>query len=148
VLTGYLDGRWKPSAILALGMLMYAAFVLGVGVSTSIETGLVAVLGAGAGFLVVIATDNSCIQAFAQEPWRGRVIGIWLTMYGIAYPVGVLVQGILADHIGVQTVLIADAVLLAVGTIALMIRRTLQTLDTEETIASLNVGPVDPEELG
>jgi MFS family permease len=148
VLTGYLDGRWKPSAILALGLLMYAAFVLGVGLSTSIETGLVAVLGAGAGFLVVIATDNSCIQAFAKEPWRGRVLGIWLTVYGIAYPVGVLVQGIIADHIGVQTVLIVDSVLLAVGTVALMIRRTLQTLDTEETIASLNVGPVDPEELG
>jgi len=148
VLTGYLDGRWKPSAILALGLLMYAVFVLGVGVSTSIETGLVAVLGAGAGFLVVIATDNSCIQAFAQEPWRGRVLGIWLTVYGIAYPVGVLVQGILADHIGVQTVLIADAVLLGGGTIVLMIRRSLQTLDTEETIANLNVGPVDPEELG
>ena len=148
VFTGYLDGRWKPSAILALGLLMYAAFVLGVGVSTSIETGLVAVLGAGAGFLVVIATDNSCIQAFAQEPWRGRVLGIWLTVYGVAYPVGVLVQGILADHIGVQTVLIADAVLLGGGTVALMIRRTLQTLDTEETIANLNVGPVDPEELG
>jgi len=48
----------------------------------------------------------------------------------------------------VQTVLIVDSVLLAVGTVALMIRRTLQTLDTEETIASLNVGPVDPEELG
>jgi MFS family permease len=117
-------------------------------VSTSIETGLVAVLGAGAGFLVVIATDNSCIQAFAKEPWRGRVLGIWLTVYGVAYPVGVLVQGILADHIGVQTVLIADAVLLTVGTIALMVRRTLHTLDTEETIAALNVGPVDPEELG
>jgi MFS family permease len=148
VLTGYLDGRWKPSAILALGLLMYAAFVLGVGVSTSVETGLFAVLGAGAGFLVVIATDNSCIQAFAKEPWRGRVLGIWLTVYGVAYPVGVLAQGIIADHIGVRTVLIADSVLLAAGTIALMVRRTLHTLDTEETIAALNVGPVDPEELG
>ena len=148
VLTGSLDGRWKPSAILALGLLMYAAFVFGVGVSTSIETGLVAVLGAGAGFLVVIATDNSCIQAFAKEPWRGRVLGIWLTVYGVAYPVGVLVQGILADHVGVRAVLITDAALLAVGTVALMIRRTMHSLDTEETIASLNVGPVDPEELG
>jgi len=96
----------------------------------------------------VIATDNSCIQAFAKEPWRGRVLGIWLTVYGVAYPVGVLVQGIIADHIGVQTVLIVDSALLAVGTVALMIRRTLRSLDTEETIASLNVGPVDPEELG
>jgi hypothetical protein len=45
-------------------------------------------------------------------------------------------------------VLVTDAALLAVGTVALMIRRTMHSLDTEDTIAALNVGPVDPEELG
>ncbi|MFA5884333.1 MAG: MFS transporter [Acidimicrobiia bacterium] len=147
VLTGRLDGRWKPSRILALGLFMYAAFVCFVALSTSLNTGIVAITGAGAGFLVVIATDNSCIQALAKEPWRGRVIGIWLTAYGIAYPVGVLVQGILVDAIGVRTVLLGDAVLLTIGTVVLLVRRTMQALDTEEAIANLNIGPVDPEEL-
>jgi MFS family permease len=147
ILTGYLDGRWKPSAILILGLFVYAAFILFVGVSASLATGLIAITGAGAGFLVVIATDNSCIQALAREPWRGRVLGIWLTVYGIAYPVGVLVQGILVDAIDVQTVLVADAIILATVTVVLVVRRTLRSLDTEEAIANLNVGPVDPEEL-
>lgn len=147
VLTGRLDGRWKPSRILALGLLLYAAFVAFVAVSSSLSTGIVAITGAGAGFLVVIATDNSCIQTLAKEPWRGRVLGIWLTFFGIAYPMGVLVQGILADRIGVRTVLLADAVLLTVGTVVLMVRRTMDALDTDEAIANLNVGPVDPEEL-
>jgi MFS family permease len=118
-----------------------------VALSTSLATGIVAITGAGAGFLVVIATDNSCIQALAKEPWRGRVIGIWLTAYGIAYPVGVLVQGILADAVGVRAVLLGDAVLLTLGTVVLLARRTMRALDTEEAIANLNVGPVDPEEL-
>lgn len=147
VLTGWLDGRWKPSRILALGLLMYAAFVCFVALSSSLSTGIVAITGAGAGFLVVIATDNSCIQALAKDPWRGRVLGIWLTFYGIAYPMGVLVQGILADRIGVRTVLLGDAVLLTIGTVVLMVRGTMEALDTDEAIANLNVGPVDPEEL-
>jgi len=147
VLTGGLDGRWRPSQILTLGILMYAAFVGLVALSTSLTTGIVAITGAGAGFLVVIATDNSCIQALAKEPWRGRVIGIWLTAYGIAYPVGVLVQGILADAVGVRAVLLADAVLLASGAAVLVVRRTLHALDTDEAIAQLNIGPVDPEAL-
>jgi MFS family permease len=147
ILTGYLDGRWKPSAILILGLFIYAAFILFVGVSASLATGLIAITGAGAGFLVVIATDNSCIQALAREPWRGRVLGIWLTVYGIAYPLGVLVQGILVDAIDVQTVLVADAIILAIVTVVLVVRRTLRSLDTVETVANLNVGPVDPEEL-
>lgn len=147
VLTGRLDGRWAPSSILVLGLLVYAAFTGFVALSTSLTTGLVAITGAGAGFLVVIATDNSCIQGLAREPWRGRVLGIWLTAYGVAYPVGVLVQGVLADHVGVRAVLLADAVLLAVGTAVLVLRRTLAALDTPDAIASLNVGPVDPEAI-
>jgi len=147
VLTGRLDGRWKPSRILALGLYLYAVFVCFVALSNSLNTGIIAITGAGAGFLVVIATDNSCIQGLAKEPWRGRVIGIWLTAYGIAYPVGVLVQGILADAIGVRTVLLGDAVILTIGTTFLLVRKTMQALDTEEAIANLNVGPVDPEEL-
>jgi len=147
VLTGRLDGRWKPSRILALGLYLYAAFVCFVALSNSLNTGIIAITGAGAGFLVVIATDNSCIQGLAQEPWRGRVIGIWLTAYGIAYPVGVLVQGILADAIGVRTVLLGDAVILTIGTTFLLVRKTMHALDTDEAIANLNIGPVDPEEL-
>ena len=75
------------------------------------------------------------------------MIGIWLTAYGVAYPLGVLVQGILADALGVRTVLLADAVILTVGTAILAARRTLRSIDTDEAVAALNVGPVDPEEL-
>lgn len=147
VLTGRLDGRWMPSRILTLGMLVYASFTCFVALSGSLDVGLVAITGAGAGFLVVIATNNSSIQGLAREPWRGRVIGIWLTAYGVAYPVGVLAQGVLADALGVRAVLLGDAVILAVGTLVLLTRGTLRSVDTDEAIAALNIGPVEPEEL-
>lgn len=131
VVAGRLDGRWRPSRILVWGMVGYAAFVAFVASAGTLGVGLVAVTGAGAGFLVVIATDNSCIQTLAREPWRGRVIGIWLTAYGLAYPVGVLVQGWLADRIGLRPLLLGDAVILAGVTAWLAARRTLRSVDVE-----------------
>ena len=80
--------------------------------------------------------------------WGLAAVGWFVHIASLSLAPISLVQGILADHVGVQAVLITDAALLAIGTIALMIRRTMHSLDTEETIASLNVGPVDPEELG
>ena len=82
-------------------------------------------------FLVIIAVDNSCIQALARDPWRGRVIGIWLMCYGLAYPVGVLVQGWLADRIGLRTLLLGDAVILVAVTLVVVARRTLRSVDVD-----------------
>jgi len=131
VLAGRLDGRWRPSSVLAMGLLLYAGFTVFVALASSLSVGLIAIAGAGGGFLVVIATDNSAIQTLARDPWRGRVIGIWLMVYGFAYPVGVLAQGALADAIGVRTLLLADAAVLAVVTTVLMVRGALRAVDVE-----------------
>ncbi len=131
VVAGRLDGRWRPSRILTWGLFFYAAFTAFVATAGSLGVGLVAVTGAGAGFLVIIAVDNSCIQTLAREPWRGRVIGIWLMCYGLAYPVGVLVQGWLADRIGLRTLLLADAAILTVVTGVLVWRRALRSVDVD-----------------
>jgi len=111
-------------------------------VSGTLDTGIVAIGGTGAGFLMIVATNNSSIQALAREPWRGRVLGIWLMAYGIAYPVGVLVQGVLVDAFGVRSVLLADAAILAGVTVLLAARRSLEA--TDRAVAALPVARPDP----
>ncbi len=142
VVTGRLDGRWRPSRILVLGLLGYAACTALAAVSGSLDTGIVAIGGTGAGFLMIVATNNSSIQALAREPWRGRVLGIWLMAYGIAYPVGVLVQGVLVDAFGVRSVLLADALILAGVTGLLAVRRSLEA--TDRAVAAIPGGHPDP----
>jgi len=146
VLLGRFDGRRLPSAILVMGLVVYAGFVIVLGLAPTFAAGLVALVGVGAGFLMVIATNNSCIQHLSSDAMRGRVMGIWLTSFGLFNPLGVLVQGVLADAIGIRWVLVTDGVLL-VGFLAWSgATHRLRHLDTAEATANLNVGPVDPEE--
>ncbi len=95
---------------------------------------------------MVIATNNSCIQHLSSDAMRGRVMGIWLTSFGLFNPLGVLVQGILADAIGIRVVLVIDGVLLGLFLAWARAKSLLRRLDTEEATTNLNVGPVDPEE--
>jgi MFS family permease len=146
VVLGRFDGRRLPSAILVTGFIVYAAFVVALGLAPTFGTGLVALVGVGAGFLMVIATNNSCIQHLSSDAMRGRVMGIWLTSFGLFNPLGVLVQGVLADAIGIRSVLVIDGLLLAVFLVWSIATHRLRHLDTAEATANLNVGPVDPEE--
>ena len=146
VILGRLDGRRLPSAILATGLVVYAGFVVALGLAPSFAAGLVALGGVGCGFLMVIATNNSCIQHLSSDAMRGRVMGIWLMSFGLFNPLGVLVQGVLADAIGIRWVLAIDGVLLVLFLVWSVATHRLRRLDTAEATANLNVGPVDPEE--
>lgn len=146
VLLGRLDGRRLPSAILVIGLVVYSGFVIVLGLAPMFAAGLVALVGVGAGFLMVIATNNSCIQHLSSDAMRGRVMGIWLTSFGLFNPLGVLVQGVLADAIGIRWVLVIDGLLLVLFLAWSGATRRLRHLDTAEATANLNVGPVDPEE--
>ena len=144
VLTGWLDGRRVPSGILGVGAAVYAVSIVALGASPAFAFGVVAVVGIGAGFLTVIATNNSAIQHLSSDAIRGRVIGIWLTSFGIFNPLGVLAQGVLADAIGIRTVLIIDGVLLGAFFTWMRTSRRLRTLDTDEALRHVAAAPITP----
>ena len=146
VVTGRLDGRRRPSSILRIGFVGYACFVVALGLAPDLLVGVVMMAGVGAGFLILIATNNSCIQLLSSDAMRGRVIAIWLTTFGIFYPLGVVLQGVAADTFGIRSVLIVDGILLLIFFAWIARTGLLHHLDTEEATANLTVGPVDPEE--
>jgi MFS family permease len=140
VLTGWLDGRRVPSGILAVGSTLYAAGIVALGISPGFAAGIVAVAAMGAGFLTVIATNNSAIQHLSSDEMRGRVVGIWLTSFGIFNPIGVLAQGALADAIGIRTVLVIDGALLAVFFVWIRVTARTRLLDSDEALRHVEAG--------
>jgi MFS family permease len=134
VLTGWLDGRRMPSGILAIGSTIYAISVVALGLSPAFAFGMVAVAAMGAGFLTVIATNNSAIQHLSSDEMRGRVAGIWLTSFGIFNPLGVVLQGVLADAVGIRPVLVVDGVLLAGFFAWIRASRRARRLDSDEAL--------------
>ena len=140
VLTGWLDGRRVPSGILAIGSTVYAISVVALGISPGFAFGLVAVAAMGAGFLTVVATNNSTIQHLSSDEMRGRVVGIWFTSFGICNPLGVVVQGVLADAIGIRWVLVVDGVLLACFFVWIRLTRRTRRLDSDEALRHVDAG--------
>ncbi len=110
------DGRFNRSSMVRWGLPFYALAVIGFGAAPSWPLGLVALLCLGAGFLVVVATTNTAVQVIVADEMRGRVMSTRIMGFTLAFPVGSLIQGVLADAIGPQaTVIGAGAILLVIA---------------------------------
>jgi hypothetical protein len=53
------------------------------------------------------------VQLFAPPAYRGRVLSFFLVALGVSYPIGTLVQGRIADTIGVGWTTVASALALS-----------------------------------
>ena len=98
----------------------------------SAALGLLALLFVGAGFLVVIASTNTSIQMIVADEMRGGVMSIRIMGFTLAFPLGSLAQGALADAWGPrQTVTVFGAMLLAFAVYLALKPSLLRTLDAE-----------------
>ena len=86
---------------------------------------LVAVFGAGAGAIAMTATANSAIQLAVPDALRGRVLGVYLTVFAGSTPVGGLFAGWLASSFGTPVALAVGggtSALVALGATVWVIR--------------------------
>ena len=64
---------------------------------------LLAVLGGGA--LIGVNATNAMLQQSVPDEWRGRVIGLYSMSFAGTAPLGGLLSGWLAEHIGLTATL-------------------------------------------
>ena len=60
-------------------------------------------------YMGVLSGLQTAVQLRAPAAYRGRVLSFFLVALGVAYPIGALVQGPVADHIGVGWTTVAAA---------------------------------------
>ncbi len=63
----------------------------------------------GAAFLLFVSGTNSDIQLQVDERVRGRVISIWMLAFGVMYPIGSLLAGLVAEAWGAPATTFAGA---------------------------------------
>ena len=97
---------------------------------------VVALVGVGASYMFVFSGIGTVAQLRAPTELRARVLSIYFLALGVLYPIGTLIQGPIADRIGLGTMTALSGVLL-LGALALI--RTVRP----ERIAALD----DPEPL-
>lgn len=88
-------GRVIPIAAAAFGLSLVAfAF------STVLWVSMLCLVGAGAGFMVQMASTNTVIQTLVPDEMRGRVMAFYTMAFFGALPFGSLLAGTLAERVG------------------------------------------------
>jgi MFS family permease len=115
------------------------------GLSPSLWWSLVTFVLVGAGYIAVLAGLNTVVQLRAPVASRGRVLGFYMMALGIIYPIGAVLQGLVADHVGVRAVTVggAAALLVVLGLLATFRPHLMGALDDIEEAEEL----VPTEEL-
>jgi MFS family permease len=112
-------GGWgsvvRRSRLVVASLMLYGLVLVGFAQSPAMGVAIACIGVAGACFLAVISTLNTTVQLLVDERLRGRIMAIYVMAFTAAYPIGALVQGWVADQVGVRaTTTAAAGILLAV----------------------------------
>lgn len=109
-------GGWgssvRRSRLVAGSIGLYGVVLLGFAQAPMLWFAVVCAAIAGACFLAVVSTLNTNVQLLVDERFRGRVMAIYVMGFTAAYPVGSLLQGWLADQVGVRATTTTAALIL------------------------------------
>ncbi|MEA5507467.1 MFS transporter [Halotia wernerae UHCC 0503] len=97
-------------AILGVGLIAFAS-------SRFLPLSLFTMLFVGLGTILQIAASNTFLQTIVEEDKRGRLMSLYTMSFLGMIPIGNLLGGILASHIGVANTLIIDGVACIIGSI-------------------------------
>lgn len=77
--------------------------------------GVAALFVVGLVYLAVLSGLSTTVQLYAPPAYRGRVISFFQVALGVSYPVGALLQGPLADAVGIGWTTLGSAIVLALA---------------------------------
>lgn len=111
--------------IVALGSTLLGAGVLGLAASRHPAASMAALLAVGYGFVTQMAGTMTLLQGLAPAGMRGRVMGLFSTLFVGVTPFGALAAGFVASRIGTPATLAAGGavVLVASGAFHLALPR-------------------------
>ena len=119
---GNLAARFGSRRVL-LGVLWSLPFVLvGYALAPSLATAAIALYFVGFIYLGALSSFMSIAQLRAPAAIRGRVLSILAVVLGTLYPLGALIQGRLADVVGLRTVTVAAAALMLLVLVVMRLR--------------------------
>jgi MFS family permease len=117
--------RYGRQTMLRTALFTVPLLLCAYALAPSLPLALVAFVAVGAGYIFVLSGLNTVVQLRAPAAARGRILSIYMMALGLLYPVGALVQGLLADSHGIRAVTVAGAVaLLAVCVLTAILRPT------------------------
>jgi len=107
-----------------------ALFALMLAIAPSFGLGVVAMGGVGLSYMVTLPTLASAMQSLCEDSYRGRVMSLWIMVFGVAPPLSILLGGRLVVYIGIRWVLALMAVAVFCYLVSQLARRRLRHMDS------------------
>jgi MFS family permease len=112
-----------------------AACVAGLAFTQSLAQAALLLLGVGFASVAFMARSNVLVQGTVPEELRARVMGIWALTFGLCWPLGSLMMGMLAEHLDLRVALLTGcsaALLLSTASTIATTRRKLVVAAQDE----------------
>jgi MFS family permease len=143
VFTGTLSDRWGRKRLIAGGMIVQAG---GIWLTVQVPTYPAWLLGAllqGIGTAMVYPTLLAAISDVDHPEWRATTMGVYRFWRDLAYALGVLISGIIADLLGMRAAIQFVALLTLVSglQVAIRMRETLAGRKAQEPASELSPAP-------
>jgi len=106
--------------VLAWSLALLPLVLIGYGAAPSLWLAVAALFVVGMVYMSVLSGLQTVAQLQAPAAYRGRVLSFFMVALGVAYPIGSLTQGPVANHLGVGWTTVGSALLL--GVISLIAR--------------------------
>jgi len=136
--------RFGRHRVLMYGLLALPASVVLYGAAPTSALAFVALLLVGGTYISVLGGLGTVVQLRAPAELRARVLSIYFLALGTLYPIGLAIQGPIADRVGLGEVTVAGALLLLVVVVLVRAVRPerLLALDDLEAYPAGEIVPV------
>jgi MFS family permease len=92
-----------------LGLLGFGAMLTTFGLMRSAGPAYLAILVLGGVYFAVITSLSTVLQEELDDVDRGKVMALWIMGFGGTVPFGGLLGGVVAEHLGITTMVVAGA---------------------------------------
>lgn len=123
IVVAEMAARLGRERIVATNLVFTSVAVIVYAHMPTVVTATVAMTMLGAIYIGILSGLGTTVQIRAPAQYRGRVLSMYLVALGAVYPIGGLVQGFLADRIGLAATTTAAAVAMLAVVVYLRIAR-------------------------
>jgi MFS family permease len=116
---GGLAHRFGHRRVLLAALAVLPPALVAYALAPTLEYAVIVIFFVGAAYLCCLSSFTTIAQLRAPNELRGRVMSALMVLLGVLYPVGSIVQGWIADGIGLRATTAIAAALLALGLIAI-----------------------------
>jgi len=130
---GWLFAHFGGRKVLTTVLYGLPVALIAYALSPTLAVAAVAIFVVGFLYLGALSSFTTTAQLRAPAELRGRVMSVLMVLLGSLYPIGAIVQGAVADRIGLRATTVAAAVLMGAVLVAarLLFPKLAHALDTE-----------------